>query len=39
MGANLLSLDRAFSYYWRMWTLPELQELLQEAGFVKVTVY
>ncbi len=32
-------LDRAFSYYWRMWTLPELQELLEEAGFVNVTVY
>lgn len=32
-------LDRAFSYYWRMWTLPELQELLIEAGFVNVTVY
>lgn len=32
-------LERAFSYYWRMWTLPELQELLIEAGFKNVTVY
>ena len=32
-------LDRAFSYHWRMWTLPELQELLHEAGFKQVTVY
>jgi SAM-dependent methyltransferase len=32
-------LDKAFSYYWRMWTLPELQELLLEAGFVNVAVY
>ena len=32
-------LDRAFSYYWRMWTLPELQEILEEAGFNNVTVY
>ena len=32
-------LDRAFSYAWRLWTLPELQELLKEAGFRKVTVY
>jgi SAM-dependent methyltransferase len=32
-------LNRAFSYYWRMWTLPELQELLEEAGFINVTVY
>ncbi len=32
-------MDKAFSYYWRMWTLPELQELLREAGFKNVTVY
>ncbi len=30
---------RAFTYHWRLWTLPELQELLTEAGFAKVTVY
>lgn len=32
-------LRKAFSYQWRMWTLPELQELLVEAGFRNVTVY
>jgi cyclopropane fatty-acyl-phospholipid synthase-like methyltransferase len=32
-------LKRAFTYEWRLWTLPELQELLTEAGFSKVTVY
>jgi SAM-dependent methyltransferase len=32
-------LHRAFSYYWRFWTLPELQELLLEAGFSSVDVY
>lgn len=32
-------LDRAFDYRWRLWTLPELQELLQEAGFSRVGVY
>jgi cyclopropane fatty-acyl-phospholipid synthase-like methyltransferase len=32
-------LKRAFSYEWRMWTLPELRELLDEAGFSRVTVY
>ena len=32
-------LDRAFSYHWRLWSLPELRELLQEAGFRKSTVY
>jgi len=32
-------LDRAFTYEWRLWTLPELQELLKEAGFRTVTIY
>ncbi len=30
---------RAFSYDWRLWTLPEVRELLVEAGFSKVHVY
>jgi SAM-dependent methyltransferase len=32
-------LDKAFSYTWRLWTLPEIRDLLDEAGFSKVTVY
>ncbi|MFV8751253.1 class I SAM-dependent methyltransferase [Nannocystaceae bacterium ST9] len=32
-------LDRAFSYSWRVWTLPEIRELLLEAGFAKVRVW
>lgn len=32
-------MKRAFTYRWRLWTLPEIQELLREAGFGKVTVY
>lgn len=32
-------LERAFTYDWRYWTLPELTELLEEAGFGNVTVY
>ncbi len=32
-------IKKAFKYDWRLWTLPELQELLTEAGFRKVTVY
>ena len=32
-------LKRAFTYEWRLWTLPELQELLHEAGYSRVTVY
>lgn len=29
----------AFTYDWRVWTLPEIREVLIEAGFRKVTVY
>lgn len=32
-------LKKAFTYEWRLWTLPELQELLREAGYRKVEVY
>jgi SAM-dependent methyltransferase len=32
-------LNKAFRYDWRFWSLPELQELLREAGFSKVHVY
>ena len=31
--------NKAFDYYWRLWTLPELQEMLLEAGFSQVDVY
>jgi len=30
---------KAFTYDWRLWQLPELSELLKEAGFNKVRVY
>lgn len=29
----------AFSYEWRLYSLPEVQDLLAEAGFSRVTVY
>ena len=32
-------LRKAFTYEWRLWTLPEITELLAEAGFSKSTVY
>ncbi len=32
-------LDRAFTYDWRLWTLPELTDLLHEAGFREVRHY
>ena len=30
---------KAFSYHWRIWTLPEVRELLEECGFRNVTFY
>ncbi len=30
---------KAFRYEWRLWTLPEIQEILLEAGFREVVVY
>jgi len=32
-------IKKAFSYAWRMYTAPELRDLLLEAGFSKATVY
>ena len=32
-------IKRAFDYDWRLWTLPELQELMLEAGFAGAEVY
>lgn len=32
-------LKKAFRYEWRLWSTPELIELLHEAGFRKATVY
>jgi SAM-dependent methyltransferase len=33
------AIQKAFTYDWRLWTLPELQEILIEAGFAKAEVY
>lgn len=32
-------IKRAFSYDWRLWSIPELQELLDASGFHRSTVY
>lgn len=32
-------LKRAFSYHWRLWSLPEITEILEEAGFSRSDVY
>lgn len=37
--ADGTKLRRAFHYDWRLWTLPELRELLLEAGFSRAEVY
>lgn len=32
-------IDQAFRYDWRLWSIPEVSELLKEAGFSAVHVY
>jgi len=32
-------LHNAFTYDWRLWTIPEVRELLLEAGFTRADVY
>jgi hypothetical protein len=32
-------LARAFSYEWRLWTIPEIRDLLEECGFRNITAY
>jgi len=32
-------MKRAFEYHWRFWTVPEVREMLQEAGFNESHVY
>ena len=32
-------LSKAFTYEWRLWTMPELREILSEAGFDRTVVY
>ena len=37
--ADKTRMEKAFSYYWRLWTLPEIREILYEAGFSQVDIY
>jgi hypothetical protein len=30
---------RAFVYRWRLWSIPEVREVLEEAGFARTRVY
>ena len=34
-----VKVEKVFSYDWRMWTIPELREIMLEAGFKKTNVY
>ncbi len=37
--ANGTQLKNAFNYHWRLWTIPEVRDLLEEAGFKRSIVY
>jgi len=32
-------MKKAFSYRWRLWTLPEVREMLEAAGFKKISIH
>lgn len=32
-------IERVFSYDWRMWSIPELKDILEEVGYKKVHIY
>lgn len=36
---NGKTMKDAFTYHWRLWTVPELREAMEEAGFKKSIVY
>lgn len=31
--------QKVFSYHWRLWSIPELKDILKDAGFSKIHVY
>jgi len=33
------SIRKAFTYDWRIWTIPEVRDVLTDAGFSRTTVY
>ena len=36
---NRKKIERVFTYDWRLWSIPELREILMEAGFKKTHIY
>lgn len=39
LGDSKKQIKNVFTYDWRLWTLPELKDLMLEAGFKKTLVY
>ncbi len=39
VGKSKRRIKNAFTYDWRLWTLPEIRELMLEVGFKKAEVY
>ena len=39
VGSKPLLIKRAFSYQWRLYTMPELVDILRDAGFATVKTY
>jgi hypothetical protein len=38
-GSDGHKVDHAFTYDWRLWSIPEVRDALREAGFSKTVVY
>jgi precorrin-6B methylase 2 len=38
-GEVVLDLPDAFVYHWRLWSVPELRDAMEEAGFTRTTVH
>lgn len=36
---GMKKIERVFTYDWRMWTIPELRDLLEEVGFKRTHIY
>lgn len=39
LGPKKKKFKNAFTYDWRIWTIPELRDLMREAGYSKTVVY
>lgn len=39
VSPDRVKMDKAFTYDWRMWSVPEIREIMLEAGFGETKVY